>query len=192
MPNPKLKIMALYVTYFCWLLSEIMVNRLMHSGKTDKKDADKNSLRIIWLAIIVSISVAVYVSMTLNMPISSSPSFEYAGLVIIWAGIIARLLIIKSLGKYFTVDVTIRPDHQLKKDGPYKYLRHPSYFASLVSFAGFGISLNNIASLVIVMCAIIAAFIFRIKIEEQALIQQFGQQYLSYKKEVKALIPFVY
>lgn len=164
----------------------------MHSGKTDKKDADKNSLRIIWLTIIVSISVAVYVSMIISMPISLSPSFEYVGLAIIWAGIIARLLVIKSLGKYFTVDVTIRQDHQLKKDGPYKYLRHPSYFASFVSFAGFGISLNNIASLAIVSCAIIAAFIFRIKIEERALIQQFGQQYLNYKKEVKALIPFVY
>jgi isoprenylcysteine carboxyl methyltransferase (ICMT) family protein YpbQ len=39
---------------------------------------------------------------------------------------ILRLAIIATLGQFFTVEVTIKQNHKLKKDGFYKYLRHPS------------------------------------------------------------------
>jgi protein-S-isoprenylcysteine O-methyltransferase Ste14 len=180
------------ITYIIWLLSEILLNRLLRSKSTDKQDADKNSLALIWLTVVLSNAVAYYIAMTEYFPIASHPALGYIGLVIIYTGICLRLFVVKALGKFFTVDVTIRENHKLKKDGPYKYLRHPSYFASLLSFVGFGVSLNNWLSLIIVTVAIVTVFIIRIRIEEKVLIEQFGEQYLRYKKEVKGLIPFVW
>jgi protein-S-isoprenylcysteine O-methyltransferase Ste14 len=99
---------------------------------------------------------------------------------------------VTSLGKFFTVNVTILEDHKLKQDGFYKYVRHPSYSASLLSLFGYGVSLNNWISLVIVTTAALTAFLIRIRIEEKTLTEHFGSEYVEYKKKTKRLIPFVY
>jgi protein-S-isoprenylcysteine O-methyltransferase Ste14 len=102
------------------------------------------------------------------------------------------LAIIKTLGQMFTADVTIKRNHKLKKGGFYKYLRHPSYSASLLSFVGFGISLKNLISLMLVIILILTAFIIRIRVEEKELIEHFGSENLDYKKGTKGIIPFIY
>ena len=180
------------VIYSIWLLSEVLVNRLMHSNKRDKQQADKGSLLFIWLTITISITAAVYIANSYFLPVSSYSGIKYFGLALIILGIIMRLLVIRSLGKLFTVDVTIRENHRLKKDGFYRYLRHPSYFASFISFIGFGLSLNNWISLLLVTVLIFIAFAKRIKIEEKALTAFFGKEYQNYKKQTKAIIPFIY
>jgi protein-S-isoprenylcysteine O-methyltransferase Ste14 len=180
------------VSYCIWFVSEILLNRLMRSRSNDRKNADQNSLLVIWLTVILSVAIAVYLSFNYSIPISNHSFFQYLGIVIILIGIFLRLLVIRSLGKFFTVDVTIRQDHKLKKDGFYKYLRHPSYFASLISFIGFGFSLNNWLSLIIILASVLVVFVRRIKVEENVLIEQFGKEYSDYMKSTKGLIPFFY
>jgi protein-S-isoprenylcysteine O-methyltransferase Ste14 len=179
-------------TYCTWFLMEFLLTRLLHSKSTDKKNTDKNSLSLLWVIIVATITIAVFISMRFYSPIFRDPQWRYLGLIVIIIGIIIRFIAIISLGKFFTVDVTIRQNHRLKKDGLYKYLRHPSYFASLVSFAGFGISLNNCLGLGLSVVAITAAFIIRIRIEEKILVEQFGFEYLDYMRCTKGIIPFVY
>ena len=180
------------IIYLIWFLSETLLNRLLRSKSTDKQNADKNSLLIIWVTVVAAIFLAVYISMKYYFPIYPDTTIRYIGLGIILLGIILRIAAVLSLGKFFTVDVTIREDHKLKKDGVYKYLRHPSYFASLLSFIGFGLSINSWPGLILIVVAVMAVFIFRIKIEEKILIGQFGDEYLDYKKNTKGIIPFVY
>lgn len=180
------------IAYITMLLSEILLNRLMRSKSTDLKNKDKYSITFIWLTIAVAISTAVYIANHFYFPLFLDPMFRYIGVAVIFIGIIIRLIAVFSLGKFFTVDVTIRQNHQLKKDGLYAYLRHPSYFASLLSFIGVGITLNNWVSLLVIVFAMLAAFINRMQIEERALIEHFGSEYLKYKKNTKGLIPFIY
>ncbi|VAX28842.1 hypothetical protein MNBD_IGNAVI01-1805 [hydrothermal vent metagenome] len=180
------------ITYSIWLLSEILINRLLRSKETDKQNVDKGSIYFIWVIIFVSIFTAVFISNKYYIPLLKNFNIEYFGLLLIYTGLILRLAIIRTLGNFFTVDVTIKQNHRIKKDGFYKYLRHPSYSASLLSFIGFGISLNNLFSLMLVFILILTAFIFRIKIEERILIEHFGPDYLDYKKNTKRIIPFIY
>ena len=180
------------ITYTIWLISEIALNRLLRSKSTDKQNTDKNSLSIIWFTVVISNAIAYYLTMTTYHPIDNNLIIGYAGLALIFTGIVLRLIVVRSLGRFFTVDVTIRDGHQLKTDGFYQYLRHPSYFASLLSFLGFGISLNNWVSLILVTVAITVVFIIRINVEEKVLIEQFGDEYVEYKMRVKGLIPFVW
>ena len=102
------------------------------------------------------------------------------------------LTVIRSMGRFFTVDVTIREGHQLKTDGFFRYVRHPSYLASLVTFFGFGLSLNNWFSLAVVFVPVFIAFLIRIKVEEKVLVKQFGAEYLDYSNKTQRIIPFVY
>ena len=180
------------VVYTIWFLSEFLLSRLLRSNQSDKKGADKNSLAIIWIVVVPSIAISSYIAQRFYVPISHSPWIGYAGLIIMVVGIALRLMVVKSLGRFFTVDVTIREDHQLKTDGFYSIVRHPSYFAAWLSFVGFGISVNNWLSLLIASTAAFGVFLYRIRIEETVLIKQFGDQYLEYKKSTKAIIPFIF
>ena len=181
-----------FIVYFIWLLSEILLNRLLRAKATDQQEADKNSLRLIWLTVVLAIFAATYISAKIYLPISAYAYITEIGLAVIIAGIILRLFIVRTLGKFFTVDVTIRKGHQLLKTGFYKKLRHPSYFASLISFIGYGISLNNWLSLILILIAVLTVFIYRISVEEKTLIAHFGNEYLDYKKKTYAIIPFIY
>jgi len=175
-----------------WFLTEILYKNMLKSGKEDKKDKDKSTLNILWMAIPFSIAASVTVSYMMEFPMSKSAWILYAGEAFILIGIIFRFMIIRSLGKYFTVDVTIKRDHKIKKEGFYKYLRHPSYTFSLLTSLGLGLYLNNWVSLILAFLPPFFAFAYRIKIEEQALVEQFGEEYIEYRKKTKKLIPFIY
>jgi len=179
-------------TYFAWVLSEIVLNRILHSKSSDRKDVDKGSLIVLWTTITVSITLSVFIANNIFLPVLQNPVIQYIGLTMIYVGIVIRIIAIVSLGQFFTVDVTIRVDHRLKKDGIYKYLRHPSYSGSLLSFIGLGLTMNNWISLLLISFSIIIAFIFRINVEEKVLIEQFGSEYMEYKKVTRGLIPFIF
>ncbi|MBD1393200.1 methyltransferase family protein [Mucilaginibacter glaciei] len=178
-------------TYIIWFISELVLNRLLKSNYTDKQGEDKHSLLFIWVVVVAAIMAALFTSVSFTMAIAED-YIRYVGLAVIIIGIILRIVAVYTLGKYFTVDVTIREGHQLVKKGLYKNFRHPSYTASFITFIGFGLSLNNWYSLLIVVVAVLAVFLMRIRIEEKALTGQFGDAYLQYKKEAWGLIPFVH
>ena len=178
--------------WFCWLLSEILLNRLMRSKNTSPKELDKNSLRWILLAIITSITMGIMSTLVISAPFSHSHFVRFMGLFLIIFGMGFRFFSIRTLGKFFTVDLAVHGDHRLIKNGLYKYIRHPSYTGSLISFLGFGLSLNNWIALIFILLPIIITFINRINIEERMLIDQFGAEYEEYRKTTKRLIPWIY
>ncbi|WP_374948694.1 methyltransferase family protein [Mucilaginibacter sp.] len=177
--------------YVVWFLSELVLNRMLRSNKTDKQNIDGHTLIIIWIIVVAAIAAALFTSASFTMPIGPD-WLRYAGLALIILGILMRFIAVRTLGQFFTVDVTIREGHQLIKKGLYKYFRHPSYTASLLTFIGFGLSLNNWYSLLIVVFAVIVVFLMRIRIEEKALTSQFGDEYLQYKKQAWGLFPFMH
>lgn len=185
-----------FLLMLSWFLSEVFYKRKLTSTETDQKGKDKSSLTILWIIIISSITLSNLIANihfdTFSLAITDKAWIVYLGLLLIFAGIFGRWIIIKSLGKYFTVDVTIREDHQIKKDGFYSVLRHPSYAASLLTFLGLGLYLNNWVAFAVAVIPPFLAFSYRISVEEKALIEQFGQEYLDYKKQTKKLIPYIY
>lgn len=181
-----------FITYFIWILSEVLLNRLMRSGKTDKKTTDNHTELFLWITIVIAITLATYVSLTTIHPIFSRYGFQTTGIIIILIGIVIRFIAIKQLGRFFTVDVTIRENHQLLQTGFYSVLRHPSYSGALLSFLGFGLSLNNWLGIPIAFLPVLFMFIHRMNTEEKVLTEQFGEQYLAYIKKTKRIIPFIY
>ena len=180
------------IVWITWSASEILLSIFVRSGKKDKKGNDKGSLALIWIIIVAAVFSAIIIANNTEIPISSSQIINYIGLSVIVIGMFVRFIAIFTLGRLFTVDVTIRENHLIKKDGIYRIVRHPSYMGSLISFAGFGISLNNWLSLMTLTILIATVFLYRIKIEEKLLIARFGADYLNYKKNTYSLIPWIY
>lgn len=181
-----------FLTYIVWILSEVLLNRFVRSGKSDKQSSDKNSELYLWITITIAVTLGVILSTSYAFPIFLKEKFKFIGLIIIIVGIIIRFTAIRQLGRFFTVDVTIRKDHQLMQNGFYKYIRHPSYTGSLLSFLGFGLALNNWISIVVVFIPVLLTFIHRMNIEEKVLTGQFDKQYIDYINRTKRLIPYIY
>ncbi|ACU58261.1 methyltransferase family protein [Chitinophaga pinensis] len=176
-----------------WILSEVLLNRLVRSSQSDKTRADKQSLRFIWITIMIALPLAHILSRQFHvLPISSSPVIVQAGLIMIVVGMIYRFIAIYTLGRFFTVDVAIRSDHRIVRKGMYRFMRHPSYLGSLLSFLGNGFALNSWVGLVIGFVPVLLTFLYRMKVEEELLVNNFGQEYIDYKKDTWKLIPFVY
>ncbi|MDR2207055.1 MAG: isoprenylcysteine carboxylmethyltransferase family protein, partial [Flavobacteriaceae bacterium] len=115
-----------YLLMALWFLSELYYKKRLISSKDDKKGKDKSTLNLLWIVIVLSIILANFsANIFLNAKIINHNWIVYCGLLFVFTGIFLRLVIIKSLGKYFTVDVTIKEHHELKKDGFYKIIRHP-------------------------------------------------------------------
>jgi len=180
------------IIWICWLLSEIFLNRLLRSKIANSKELDKNSLNLIWIAIITSITSGVLIAIYWDVTIINTNLLLYLGSTFIIAGMIIRFIAIRTLGKFFTVNLAVHGNHRLIKTGLYKNIRHPSYTGSLLSFVGFGLSLNNWISLIIIIIPVLITFINRINIEERLLLKQFGSEYSEYKKSTKRLIPVIY
>ena len=96
------------------------------------------------------------------------------------------------LGKFFTFDVAILSGHTLIEAGPYRYIRHPSYTGALVTLLGFGMALGNWAALLVALLCLSFAYVYRIRVEELALIAALGDSYIQYRSRTWRLAPFLF
>lgn len=114
------------------------------------------------------------------------------GNLMLFGGLYLRILAIETLDKYFTNEVYIGQEWQLIKHGIYKYLRHPSYTGSLISMLGTPVLFESYSSLWVSSIILSIVYIYRITLEEKALIKFFGQRYQDYKQQTSAILPFLY
>jgi protein-S-isoprenylcysteine O-methyltransferase len=173
-------------------LSEGGLLWLKRSGK-GAADADRGSLGLIWLVILASIFAALTLARALpKLALGPTGIYRPAGAVVFAAGIMVRWYAILALGRFFTVNVAIAADHRLVEAGPYRLLRHPSYTGALLAFLGLGLCLDNWASLALLMVPTSVVFLWRMRIEENALLETFGERYRDYMRRTRRLIPFIY
>ena len=174
-----------------WGVSEVLLMLFKRSAPGASKD--RNSLWLIWLGNSIGIFGAIWSFPRLRAwALPGREGILLAALMIFAAGIIIRAYSIIYLGRFFTANVAITTDHKLIDTGPYHLVRHPSYTGLFLIFFGFGLSFANLASLLIMIVPVYAVFLWRIRVEEQALLGAFGEKYRDYMKRTKRLVPGVY
>ena len=115
-----------------------------------------------------------------------------AGFLILLAGLVLRGWSFKALGQYFTHTVQVSADQPVIATGPYRLLRHPSYAAVLLACIGVGLASANWAGLAGVLLLILAPLLWRIHIEERALLATLGDRYRGYAAQHKRLVPLIW
>ena len=156
-------------------------------------DTDRGSLLLLWGAIMVAVTAAILASRFAPWAHSSLLARAYGvGVLVFVLGLALRWYAILHLGRFFTVDVAIASDHRVVDDGPYRWVRHPSYTGAIVAFAGFGICLGNWLSLALLVVLVGWAFARRIVVEEAALTAALGDAYRAYAARTRRLVPGVY
>jgi len=187
--------MIFWVTHFLafgFLLIEIYLLAVRRS-RDPKQQSDRGTLRLVWILIscgcLFGFWIAPKVSF-LGWP-DSLTIVLLADLLLI-AGIALRIWSIVHLGRFFTVDVAVQQGQRAVRDGPYRFVRHPSYSGSLLALVGLACLTFNWLGFVVIIACSFAAYAFRISVEEKVLLQNLGEEYRRYADRTKRLIPGIF
>jgi protein-S-isoprenylcysteine O-methyltransferase Ste14 len=119
-----------------------------------------------------------------------SPIAPWAGASLAVAGLGYAVWARRHLGRYWSAPVMIREGHRLIRTGPYALARHPIYTGILLGMVGTALAVGEWRGLLAVFL-LLAAYLRKIRREESSLLEHFGEEYARYRREVKALIPFL-
>jgi protein-S-isoprenylcysteine O-methyltransferase Ste14 len=115
-----------------------------------------------------------------------------AGVVLIAVGVGLRAWSIATLGRLFQYWIKVQPGHRVVTDGPYRYVRHPSYTGIVLVLAGIALACDDVWSLVAVAVLGGAGLAVRIRAEERQLTRALGAEYEDFAAGRKRLVPGVW
>ena len=96
--------------------------------------------------------------------------------------------IFSSLGKNVTHTVVTRQAHTLVVHGPYHWVRHPLYTVGTMLFIGLSMITANWFVFTMLAFAVVVLYM-RTPIEEQHLIDRFGDEYRQYMSHTGRYLP---
>lgn len=116
------------------------------------------------------------------------------GIFILLFSAFIRFWSIGELGQQWSIHAVGRAKDKEKKlvlikSGPYRYVRHPIYLATILELFGLALSFNTFYTIFLIILGA-PFYLIRAKHEEKTLVEIFGDDYLVYKKEVSFFIPW--
>jgi protein-S-isoprenylcysteine O-methyltransferase len=158
-----------------------------------KQQSDRGTLRLVWILIgcgcLLGFMLAPKATF-LRWP--NSLAIVLLADLLLMAGIALRIWAVVHLGKFFTVNVAIQEGQKVIQDGPYRFIRHPSYSGSMLALVGLACLTFNWLGFVVIIAFSLAAYALRISVEEKALYQNLGEEYRRYAQRTKRLIPGIF
>ena len=178
--------------YFVWFASEIIGAGLipaLRSRGTTRVRRDRGSRALIILTVGGSLIIALYLGYG---GVGRLPDWVfYLGIFPMLLGVLVRQWAIAVLGRFFSLNVQIVENHQVIDKGPYRLIRHPSYTGILITLIGISLAVQSLGGLLVLLTVFIIAFGYRIRVEEKTLLAELGDNYASYMKRTKRIIPYL-
>ncbi len=180
------------VLYWGWVLGEVWVLVATKTRRTGEV-RDRGSLRILWLVIFGSVTASIWYGLTHEPTMFGGASWVKTLAVVLLAVALAiRWTAIVTLGKSFSANVAIHATQKVYKSGIFSVVRHPSYTGLLLVFVAIGIHSQNWIGFALAVMPTFAAMAYRIHVEEIALREAFGEEYVEYSRTTKRLVPGIY
>ncbi len=129
---------------------------------------------------------------------SQTPATEIGGVLLMLLGatleLCVRITLIEKAkfpGLLSTKRLMIVDQHKLITDGIFGHIRHPLYLGRNVANFGIAVFFSSLWGAVLMSISAVC-FLIRIRVEEEMLIEEFGDAYHEYRKHTKKIIPFIY
>jgi protein-S-isoprenylcysteine O-methyltransferase len=113
-----------------------------------------------------------------------------AALALTVAGVGVAIWARFCLGRNWSAIVELKQGHALVRRGPYRVVRHPIYAGFLTEMLGTAIGCGDLGAFLGVAVGL-AGWLAKAHLEERFLLAQFPETYGEYRRQVRALIPFV-
>ena len=177
----------------CWV---IFATYWLISAMRTKAIAERQS---VWSALVHRIPLGFsYVLLAVRhlpppLNLSVTPHADWVraiGILVCALGLLVTLRARGTLAGNWSNDVTFKQGHELIRTGPYRFVRHPIYTGILAMCLGTALDIGQLRGWLALPLMTIAFWI-KLKQEERLLLRHFPNDYLTYQKQVKALVPFV-
>lgn len=122
--------------------------------------------------------------------VPAAPIVPVLGTVVLATGLCFSVWARRHLGRNWSSQVVVKEDHALVRTGPYRLVRHPIYTGILLGFFGMALAIGQWRALAGFFCFVIS-FGIKSRLEEARMRETFPS-YEQYRRETRALIPFVY
>lgn len=175
-----------------WIAMEVAIAVATRTRSSQGALHDRGTQVLLWVLIFVSFFAASWLRLPGADMRFDHGALRWAGLEILIGGLALRITAIAMLGKAFSANVAIRSEQTIRRNGLYRYIRHPSYLGMEIIFFAAGLHAHNWISLGILLVLPTAGMLVRIHVEEAALLGAFGEEYADYMRTTKRLIPGVY
>jgi protein-S-isoprenylcysteine O-methyltransferase Ste14 len=180
------------ILLYGWVAGEIVISIVTRTRNSHGKVQDAGTQLMLWAAILFSFSAMNQVRTAQTEMQMSHAGLRLAALIMLAAGLAIRIAAIATLGRSFSANVAIRNAQTIQRKGLYRVVRHPSYLGMEIIFLAVGLHSHNWAALGVIVVVPTLALLYRIHIEEKALLGAFGSDYADYMRTTKRLIPGVY
>lgn len=157
-------------------------------------DLDRGSWPLIshgWRLVRLSAVVAAFLTPPMVVGAPRDALF-FVSLALMIAGALLRQHCLRMLGDHFTYDVRVSDRSQIIKRGIYRWVRHPSYTGGMLFNLGLGLALTNWNSIAFIVVGMVVMYVYRVRVEERALLQIHHADYREYMRHTKRFVPFVF
>jgi len=129
-----------------------------------------------------------FVSRWTSFPLTSKEAILIVG--VFCAGSILRVLSVYQLGAVaFKFDIVFRDQQKLQTGKLYRWIRHPSYTAMMIVILAYALTTHSFWVGALGMMSAWFGFQYRIRHEERALEEQFGEPYREYRERTGMWFP---
>jgi len=149
--------------------------------------SDNGSYLVILIAIFLEISLSIYFRMD-NIG-TLAGAFQWLGLILMVAGAAFRQWALIHLGRFFSRTVQIESEHKVISTGPYRWIRHPAYTGMIAVYTGLSMAIGTWLGTLTAFVVVTASLLYRIRVEEQALLTALGNEYREYRQQTWQLFP---
>jgi protein-S-isoprenylcysteine O-methyltransferase len=115
----------------------------------------------------------------------------WGALGVMVAGLALRTWAVRTLGRAFTLEIRVEPGQRIVQDGPYRWIRHPSYAGAWLTFVAGAVLVGSRVTATLAAIALAAAFARRIRFEERLLAAR-SPDYRAYAARTGALVPHLW
>jgi protein-S-isoprenylcysteine O-methyltransferase len=179
-----------FLLAICVAASFLQPNYNLSSKKTNTEDHG-TEVQIIWSVAITQLTAVIEFCYFKRVP-SSWEIIDVFAVTAMISGFALRTWAVHTLGQFFTMHITVQDQQKIIQTGPYKIFRHPSYVGAFLLYLGTITFLHSWNSLIAASFLLPIVWIRRIYFEEKMLLESFGDEYKTYCKKAKRLIPWVW
>jgi protein-S-isoprenylcysteine O-methyltransferase Ste14 len=156
--------------------------------------ADRGTKQVVVVALVGAILASVLIANSAPALRAGANTWGALGLgvAVLAAGEGMRVWAVATLGRFFRREVTIVSGQTVIETGPYRYVRHPAYVGDLLIVFGFGLAWGSWVGAAAALVIAFVGHLPRIRVEEAALREAFGEPYERYAARHARLLPGVW
>jgi len=178
---------VLTLIYLVWYMVEVMNLFTISRSGDARQGRERRSFFVVGSTVLLSFLVA-YAFRGVRVGVVPD-SMRHVGLMIMVIGIVLREWSLIMHGQLLQPAAPTQSGHAGFARGPYRWIRYPSYTGGLLAIVGYTLGFGTLIGAIVVAFIGVFVYAYRIQIEEQLLLTNFGATYREYQQQTWKLFP---